>query len=132
MKYCILVLALAAGSAHATNIFYTPFQDVKTGAMDVMYLTDQHSKQCSAPSRVAKIETMDGKPINSRVCWVNSYPGFNLYFLDTNNVLQNAGGFGVVPGTQKEYGALMQELTAENARKEAEMMRTLNYSNVHP
>lgn len=135
MRAVALALVLVSAPAWATNVFFSPFIDQSSHQRDVLYLSDVKSAACAAPARLAHVETDAGKPISTGpICWwFDDNGGFDLQFLATGASQQGATGFGVVPGAQQAYQALMREHVDDIQAQAAALQRSMNTPlKVHP
>lgn len=110
MKYVAVVLGLLCGSAHATNVFYYPVMDQETGLPNVLYFTDESSKQCPRNMMVARLETEDNQILNT-LCWarVRGSPGYlSILNLANGQVTTNYIPYGVSKYAGDAYHALMK------------------------
>lgn len=135
MRAVALALVLVSAPAWATNVFFSPFINPNDNQRDVLYLTDSTSPSCIAPFRAAHVETDGGHDVKTGpICWwFAEGGGFNLQFVATGASEQNASGFGVVPGADSQYKALMRQFGAQETARAAAIRRSMNTPlQVHP
>lgn len=107
-----LVGLLAATSARAANVMYSPFTNLDNNQREIFYLTDQHASYCKGHWRVAHIETDTGKPIHfTPMCWWFAQFNNRSYMILNANTgdVQTGGGFRLVPGSAPQLTALASE-----------------------
>ena len=114
MKYCILVFALACGSANATDVLYQPQSTIYHGEHTILVLSDTHSDECQDMTYSAKIITIPSRAIYSTgpICWLLDVgvdlvaTDIAIQFVDTGEmVFPKVAAFIPVPG-QTSHKAL--------------------------
>ena len=128
MKYLILVFALSCGSAHATNILFSPVSPTT-----YFYLTDQQTEPCTAGTLWHNIQqTSDNGDSFGMGCW---------RFADRGKMVEISGGshesvnrtvlsdFRPVPGAGKQLYAVWH---AYRQTLGADREKTLLWQNAHP
>lgn len=126
MKYLLLFLTLACGSAHATNIFYALFVNEGDVKPNYFYLTNTHSEVCELPWFVAKMESSEGKILNKEpICWSIGWESLpNISFPQNNEIHLNVSGFSLIRGAIKEWKPIVdasrEAVNKQNALKTPE------------